>query len=541
MRGGGLDLILSKGACVSIFHPLLFGLYPILALLATNILEIPFSDAVRALWISELFAIIVWLSIQLLVRNWQKSALVTTLFLLFFYSYGHIHNFSMINIKLFGHGIRNHRNLVPLMVLLFALGIWAILKRVRNAEAINKTLNYISVLILVFPLFTVIKTQLQFRANAIDAKQQNQMAATESGEIYPNIYVFILDRYARSDFLAQELGIDNSDFLQNLEDLGFYVAECSQSNYQETNMVLASMLNFDYLQNMFGDFEEVQQNQDLLNIRIRQSEARRLLESKGYQIVAFETGYDYMTMQDADHYLAPDTDTMDYMLAQQLIDQPMGRFLVNANVNEFEWMYLETTGASFMLDVVANLLGAPESDTDAIAILNKYRRTTFVLDQLRGDVLEFDNPKFVFVHLISPHPPIAFNRDGSMVEIGQYNEHNGYPVEIDFLDAQLIPILENIINSSDRPPVIIVQGDTGPVANKSVSTDILNAYYLPQGGNALLYPTITPVNSFRLIFSQYLGENIDLIEDLSYSSSGGTDYNYSLVPNERSSCNLRFP
>ena len=524
-----------------IFHPLLIGLYPILALLANNIHEIQLIDGIRALWISELFAIIAWLLVQVLVRNWQKSALLTSLFLLFFYTYGHIHNFSMINFKLFGHGIRNHRNLVPIMVLLFAVGVWAILRKLKDTEMVNKTLNYIGVIILIFPIFTVVKSQIQIRSNAVSAEVLDQVSTTETSEKYPDIYIFILDRYARADFLEQELDIDNSAFLQNLEELGFYIAECSQSNYQETNMVLASMLNLDYLQNMFGDFEAVRQNKDLLNMQIRHSKARQLLESKGYQIVAFESGFDYMTMQDADYYLAPDKDSMDYFLAEQLIDAPMGRFLVNANVNEFEWMYLETTGASFALDVVAQLIGGIEPSQDAIAILNKYQRTSFALDQLRGDVLKIDSPKFVFVHLISPHPPIAFNRDGSMVEIGQYNEHSGYPVEIDFLDAQLIPILENIIKTSVQPPVIIVQGDTGPVANKHISTDILNAYYLPHGGEARLYPTITPVNSLRLIFSQYLGEDFDLIDDLSYSSSGGEDYNYTLVPNERSSCNLRFP
>ena len=45
---------------------------------------------------------------------------------------------------------------------------------------------------------------------------------------------------------------------------------------------------------------------------------------------------------------------------------------------------------------------------------------------------------------------------------------------------------------------------------------ILNAYHLPNGGNSLLYPSVSPVNTFRVIFNYYLGADFDLLEDRSY-------------------------
>jgi hypothetical protein len=50
---------------------------------------------------------------------------------------------------------------------------------------------------------------------------------------------------------------------------------------------------------------------------------------------------------------------------------------------------------------------------------------------------------------------------------------------------------------------------------------ILNAYYLP-GYNDLLYPTISPVNTFRLVLDAYLGAKYPLLDDISY---------YSPIPN----------
>jgi hypothetical protein len=48
--------------------------------------------------------------------------------------------------------------------------------------------------------------------------------------------------------------------------------------------------------------------------------------------------------------------------------------------------------------------------------------------------------------------------------------------------------------------------------------EILNAYYLPDGGNNTLYSSITPVNSFRLIFDQYFGTKYGLLDDVSWRS-----------------------
>ena len=48
---------------------------------------------------------------------------------------------------------------------------------------------------------------------------------------------------------------------------------------------------------------------------------------------------------------------------------------------------------------------------------------------------------------------------------------------------------------------------------------IFNAYYLPNGGNELLYDTITPVNTFRVIFNFYFGMDYSMLSDDVYYSS----------------------
>jgi hypothetical protein len=46
----------------------------------------------------------------------------------------------------------------------------------------------------------------------------------------------------------------------------------------------------------------------------------------------------------------------------------------------------------------------------------------------------------------------------------------------------------------------------------------LNMYYLPYGGESILYDGVSPVNSFRLIFNYYFNGEYEILEDKYYWS-----------------------
>jgi hypothetical protein len=66
--------------------------------------------------------------------------------------------------------------------------------------------------------------------------------------------------------------------------------------------------------------------------------------------------------------------------------------------------------------------------------------------------------------------------------------------------------------------------------NKKERFSILNAYYLPGGGEKLLYPGITPVNTFRVIFKYYFGADIELLPDASYYSTWDEPFKFIKAP-----------
>ena len=59
----------------------------------------------------------------------------------------------------------------------------------------------------------------------------------------------------------------------------------------------------------------------------------------------------------------------------------------------------------------------------------------------------------------------------------------------------------------------------------------LSAYYFPDDTEGL-YPTITPVNSFRVIFNKYFDQNYPLLDDKALYSEYDIPYNYVEVPND---------
>jgi len=55
------------------------------------------------------------------------------------------------------------------------------------------------------------------------------------------------------------------------------------------------------------------------------------------------------------------------------------------------------------------------------------------------------------------------------------------------------------------------------------SFPILNAYYFPEEGDKLLYDSITPVNTFRILFNYYFGQDFILLDDINYTPDPNND------------------
>ena len=491
-------------------HPFIFAVYPILALLVFNLSEVSFSAGYRSLFVSLIAAAFLVLIFRLILHDWRRAALISTLILILFYSYGHVY-ILLKGININGLYLFRHRTLIPIWVGSGFFPVWQILRKSIDLSAVTYILNVVGLFLLIFPLFQLASFSFQNKISRAEAEKSTSALNLRVEDEPPDIYYIILDGYGRSDVLKNEYGYDNSDFLNALRDLGFYVADCSQSNYAQTQLSLSSSLNFNYINDLTDHFMSGTDDRAGLDILIKHSAVRESLEKAGYKTVAFATGFIATELTDADYYLAPQSNL--------------------GNLNEFEYLLLETTFARLIRD--ANSLDVQNSGSELFR-----ERTLFALDKL--DKLSYiKEAKFVFVHLIVPHPPYVFGPTGGAISPNEAgttkSEQEGlhYRDQVMYISNRMLEIIPRIIANSTRPPIIVIQGDHGPTVPSGPQQRMrnLSVYYLP-GVNAPLYSTITPVNKFRTIFNTYFGQNLPFLDDISLHSNYDDPFSYKTIPNK---------
>jgi hypothetical protein len=495
-------------------HPFLFGVFPILSLLGLNILEIAPRDSLRPVFFSVALITILLVLFWLVHRDWHRAAIVATIFIIFFFSYGHVYNL-VKQMTLGGIPLGRHRFLALIWLVILITGWWWA-KTTSEIHPVTRALNLVGVFLLVYPALQVSSSMIQTltsRPNNQEVLRNENAPQLFSGKNYPDIYYIIPDAYTRDDTLLDFYGFDNTAFLTALEARGFYVARCSQSNYARTFLSLSSSLNMDYIQALSPANES-----DALTTLIKQSLVRRKLEALGYTIIAFDAGYYRTQWPDADRYLSYlPTD------ARRLI-----------GINEFETILIETTAIRLLLDGdIAFGRGLLEFVYES-SRLERYNRTMYILDNL-NTIATLPSPKFVFAHIPVPHEPYIFSVTGEFLP-DQEAYIPGYPDQVAYLNGRLLGIIDSLLATSESPPIIILQGDHGGGETKDDfrRMHILNAYYLPDGQESL-YPTITPVNTFRILFDNF-GENLGVLPDISYYSTPDKNFQFTVVPVSRSGC-----
>ncbi len=499
---------------VALLYPWLISLYPVVALLGQNVDQVSLAVGLRPLALSVLLIAVGVIAGRVLLRDWAKAAALATLGFVLFFSYGHVYSY-VERINATGWVIGRHRYLLPLWTGLLGFGAWRIL-RAKDMRRWSAALNAVAGVALAIPVLRI--GWYEVRSGALAA--QNRPASTETcalrpppGQPLPDVYYIILDGYMRDDILREVTGFDNTPFLNALTDMGFVVARESQSNYPWTEMSLGSSLNLAYLQDL--RWEDRVRDWGRGRVLITDNAVRRELECLGYSTVAFESSFYFTEWLDADYYLTATAHGWDQLG-------------MTRDVSEFEWMWVNTSMALALGDAEQAFARWFPTDFHERG-QDKRDRVLFELEQLRVIASE-RSPKLVFAHIGSPHSPFVFGPSGEHVFISGVQPLVTYVVpeevpaywrayadEVAYLNEQLRISLAAILATSSTLPIIVIQGDHGYLENPPAARmPILNAYYLPGGGGSLVYDEMSPVNTFRLIFTHYFGGDYELLDDISY-------------------------
>ncbi|GAK50559.1 putative sulfatase [Candidatus Moduliflexus flocculans] len=512
-----------------VYYPALLALTPLFFLFAHNLSELSLLEQESFLRLGAPSAIILlcsWGMFRLSQRIFgtaQKAGIFTAMLWAFIFGYGYFYAILVehygMTVLLSMKGVHIGYNKSYLLGgLLCGLVISYWLKRTtRNLDQVTRFLNRFAIILLALFCGQIMLYEGQriFRSpqgNSTPAFAQEFPREMVSQSL-PDIYYIILDSYAANSVLRSEFNYDNHEFLAYLREQGFYVAEQSQSNYPFTVLSLASSLNFDYLDaltNLVGTpTNDLSTAMDL----IEKNAVMHFLKKYGYAYIHFNTIF------------AP---TARNRFADWEVDCARG-FIKDRFLKLFVKM-------TVFDPIVRRFSGTKREEIECqFSALAEFS--------------EKPGRRFVFAHLVIPHEPFVFLADGREVEKTKQETYQGnrqyapegrqlYIQQLRYVNRKVQTLVETILAHSQRPPIIILQADHGARIPMERTPEpkwfsILNAYYFPEGTPPELYPSISPVNTFRILLNRYFHTSYALLPDRRYYSDiYHTPYQFVEVPSE---------
>jgi hypothetical protein len=524
----------------TLLAPVIFAVYPVFALWAANFDKVKSVNALSLAVYHLIWALIGFGVLRLVYRNTLQAGLAMTFLLIMYFSYGHIYNL-LEEKALLGLVIGRHRYLIVGWLLVGIGGMVWITRKGEKAATALRLANIIGGFLLAFVIVQVsyagirdafMQSQNQTGRQTWQGKAEDlkPLAPVGDKQNWPDVYYIILDSYTREDVLREEFNYQDP-LPDKLRSKGFVLPPCTQANYSRTALSMSATLNMGYLEDFAGDLDRNAPELDYgrLTEAIRHSRVRQYFQSLGYQFVTFENEFTWVNIKDSDVFIRPPRQTN---WAREIFEE-----------TEFNQMLNQTTLLRFLDEAQAvspvakqlvEFLDEQQAQFKKLIFQEEmeyfrrnYDRAIYEFSQLET-VSKMPGKKFVYLHIMLPHYPFVFGPDGKFTIVKDGTDPAGYLNQVKYLNARVPEIVDTILKNSATPPVIILQGDHGWRKDHDPSLRVLNAYYLPDNGGQKLYKSITPVNTFRLIFNTYFGGNFEMQPDKSFFSGQG--YNLEPVP-----------
>ena len=511
---------------IIVIHPFLFAIFPIISFYVHNKNIAEFSYIFLPIAISLVFTISLYFLLQILIKNKIKAAFICSSFLILFFSFGHIIN--MLPLRYIDIGrvaITTYHLIIIILIDFIIITVILILKTKRNLIPINTYLNLVAIVLTLFPLINI-WPQRYDHLNVSEKYTEDYFNTNKKNNEYlPDIYYIVFDGYARNDILKEIYHYDNMEFIKYLTNKGFYVADQSNSNYPQTYLSVASSLNFKYINFLSEIVGENSDDRKPLSTMIINNNVYNILKNNGYLFVSVSGCW-------TENKLYADIHLQNAKLS-------------HSKRRNFEIALINTTPLG-VVTICKNYINLRRNNL------------IFGLSHIQ-DIAEINSPTFIYSHFLIPHPPFIFGKDGESINPkGLVVEKDGshylklhpnreeyrekYKNQLIFVNKKAKEMIDKIIKKSKKPPIIILQSDHGPGSltdwedpgktNMKERFSILNAYYLPEEGKKLLYNSITPVNTFRVIFNYLFNYDFEILKDESYFATWDHPYKFINVTKE---------
>jgi hypothetical protein len=458
-----------------------------------------FIDGVVVLAVLWIATLVLWVVLRFVLRDGRSIPLLMTIGAIAF------HNFGMMALLLEkADVVASHKPLIAVFALVLIPTFVVI--RARRIEA-AMPLRVLTAVLVILTISNIVRLQADSIRNitfAIDNELISEaLSGADENLARPHIYYFIFDMYASDRVLAKYLDFDNSEFLGAMESIGFQELPDSRSTYISTEFSIPSTVNMILLTDPDGTGSTMSEdymlsvNADQIDI-LSTTNVGRVVEGLGYSTRSFDTRRYEEHRSIMDIFLTP-----------------------------FSSMFVNTVALRVIRPKIIHLWF--RGTFGQHNFVNKFTPEAVIVSG--------DKPTFSWFYSLAPHNPFVFTADGvlrgGIIASGTPEDSDmyrrGYTDSVQYTNTKIIDIMTELIEESDEPPIIIIQGDHGPHAhlpgdidpdrkaeNLDYRAGILNLMYLPEFCTIDPPANLTTVNTFRFVLASCFGSSLDLLPDVTY-------------------------
>lgn len=466
IRGKAMKKIMKIGKCS--VAPLLAWLFPVLFLYFQNVKETAFREVFAPCGILLACGIVVFLLGLAIFRSLASASVFSLLLGILLGNFGlllqWIHTWCL-NVRYW------HLMYVGVIVIVF---LCVFLRKINFEKEVQSIAAIVLAGLIALNLITAAPTILQRISETSKQTQQNAQMAGESEDEKRNIYYLLCDEYASFAQMEQEFQFDNAEFKTAPQQLGFNISETSRNDCSETVVIMANMMQLDYVATTSSTSVELE---DLT----KNGRLQEILTEQGYTL---------------------------------------------RGVGNTEWLGIEgsvesSDGAKTADGTSLTLLALKKSFLYPFAEPNRAEQAQAIVqsfDDLNSMAIDPNSGVFTMFYVSAPHQPYFLDKNGNVTTPDKWaNDDSGsnddaYLGMVMYVNKRVVPAVTRIVEQ-DPDAVIVLCSDHGNrfgVVTEEMKSRILNVVYY--GGEEITeFEGMSGVNTLRYILNREFGMALDYI------------------------------
>ena len=406
-------------------HPVLFGVYPVLFLWSQNLGEVSAGDTSDVLGATFLAAGAVMLLAWLAFQDRARGALFVTPGILAFLLYNHVARI--------GVPVEVERGaIVALLAIALVLALKLPDRWIGRADT---GLRILALALIVTTLATIVP--------AVVEKETTPQAVVAAGKTLPStttaqkrdVYWLIFDRYGSDR--AFQIGYDTKNPLTPwLKAHGFDVLADSHANYVGTAQSLSTTANLTPLAQLTKGVPVTSNSYLPIYGHLQGSLAVRQFQALGYRYLHLGSWWN-----------------------PTRYDSAADRNFNADGVSDFTSAVVESSIVPVLSKAFIPKALPPTEPAKHL------KHNTYALDKLDQLPIE-SGPKFVWAHILLPHPPYIFDAEGNYIESPQHagiSDTEAWKGQLEYTNKRLEAFLEQLLSKPEaEQPIIVLQADEGP-------------------------------------------------------------------------------